>query len=186
MTKYILHGGNTKELNEDNNGFFREMTLGLPGRVHVLLNYFSRLDSEIEECAKEDKRRLLKNSQNKDLSFEIADPQKFIDQLKKCNIMYMRGGDSAKLIKMMSPFSDLKELFKNKVIVGSSAGVYVMTRYYWENDTGILGEGLGILNFKVYCHYNPNDINIVNKLQEYKENLPLLTLPNCKWVIFYQ
>jgi len=49
MTKYILHGGYTREPNEDNANFFREMTTGFSGKVHILLVYFASEEDLIEQ-----------------------------------------------------------------------------------------------------------------------------------------
>lgn len=186
MTKYILHGGDTREINPDNNGFFREMTLGSKDKILVLLNYFAREDSEVEGLAEQDKQRFLQNYDGKDLEFEIAHPEQLIGQISRADVMYMRGGETNWLKEKLLKTPNLTELFKNKVIAGSSAGAYVLSKYYWGNDTNKLGDGLGIINFKTYCHYQPKDSGILNKLTAYKEKLPLLVLPNYKWVVFYQ
>lgn len=186
MTKYILHGGNSREINPDNDSFFKEMTLGSKGKTLVLLNYFSREENEIPELAKQDKARFIANSENKDLEFEIADENKLPEQLKNAYVMYMRGGETEWLVKELSKAQNLEKLFEGKVIAGSSAGVYALVEYSWENDSKRLGNGLGILNFKAFCHYAPQDTEIVKKLLAYKEKLPLLVLSNYKWVVYYK
>lgn len=186
MTKYILHGGYTREPNSDNDSFFREMTLGINGKVRILLNYFATVEeSKNEKYFKEETERLLQNSGNKELEFEVAQIEKLKEQLEKADIMYMRGGSNRKLLEAISKTPDLEKLFEGKVIAGSSAGVYALSKYYVSNDSGKIGEGLGILNIKCYCHYEEGDRN-VPKLKKYKEDLPILTLPNYKWAIFYQ
>lgn len=185
MTKYILHGGNTREINADNDSFFREITLGTTGKTLVLLNYFSRKDDEVERCAEEDRQRFLQNSENKDLLFEIANSESFIEQLSRADILYIRGGETAKLVKKMSSVKGIKKLFDNKIVAGSSAGVYVLCKYYWENDRKKLGKGLGILDFKALCHYAPERQHIVKKLMQYEESLSLITLANYKWIVMF-
>ena len=186
MTKFILHGGNAKEINEDNDSFFHEMTLGTTGKARILLNYFSREDDEVIQCAEQDKERILQTSDNKKLVFDIATPSTMEKQLCTCNVMYMRGGETSRLTNKMRTVPHLQKLFNSKVIAGSSAGVYVLSKYYWENDTLALGEGLGIFNLKAYCHYQPSDKEIVSRILKYKEDLPLLALPNYKWIILYR
>lgn len=186
MTKYILHGGNSRDINTDNDSFFREMTLGSIGKTLVLLNYFSRKDNEVEECAEQDKKRFLQNSDNKQLDFEIADQDKLADQLQRASIVWMRGGETAKLLEGLRKTSEIEHLFDGKVIGDSSAGVYVLAKYYWENDNDKIGDGLGIFNIKAFCHCTPEDTIIVNKLLAYKEPLPLFTLPNYKWTVWYK
>lgn len=92
MTKYILHGGNTREISPDNDSFFREMTLCSKNKTLVLLNYFARKDNEVEGFAEQDKQHFLQNSDGKDLEFEIAHPEQLIGQISRADVMYMRGG----------------------------------------------------------------------------------------------
>ena len=185
MTKYILHGGNTSESSSDNDSFFREMTLGMKGEVQVLLNYFSRKEDEVQEKFEQDKRSFFTNSKNKDLNFEIAEEKQLADQLKRADVMYMRGGNTSRLVEKMKYTKNHKKLFEGKVIAGSSAGAYALSKYYWGNDTRKIGKGLGILNIKTYCHYLPEDSLIIKMLLKHKENLPLLVLQNYKWTIIF-
>ena len=186
MTKYILHGGNTRFNNHDNDSFFAEMTNGLKGKVRILLIYFARNESEIDECLKEDKERFLQNCKNKDLEFEIANEDNLATQLKNVNVIYIRGGNTSQLVDKIRKVPDIERLFESKVVGGSSAGVYVLSKYYWENDNSTLGDGLGIFNIKALCHYKPKDEEIVKQLLSYNENLLLLTLPNHKWIVVYK
>lgn len=180
MTKYILHGGDTRFVNSDNDSFFVEMTRGFDGKVKILLNYFARDENDISACFKEDKAMFLQNSVNKDLEFEIADEDNLATQIENVGVIYIRGGNTAQLVEKMRKVSDIEGLFKDKVVGGSSAGVYVLSKYYWENDNSTLGDGLGIFSIKAFCHYDPERKDIVEKLLSYKEKLPLLTLPNHK------
>jgi len=186
MTKYILHGGRGRESNSDNDSFFREMTLGLNGKVRILLNYFATVEeSKNENYFKEETERLLQDSENKNLEFEVAQIENLKEQMERADVMYLRGGSSRKLIEAISKTPNLEKLFEGKIIAGSSAGAYALSKYYVSNDSGKIGEGLGILNIKCYCHYEEGDKN-VPMLKAYKENLPILTLPNYKWAIFYK
>lgn len=186
MIKYILHGGNSKDINSDNDSFFAEMTKGTQGKILILLNYFARDDEEIEKCAESDKKRFLENSKNKELEFEIATTEKIVEQLSRAQVMWVRGGETAKLVEKMRPILELEKLFEGKTIGGSSAGVYLLSKYYWENDTIKLGEGLGLLNWKTYCHYEAEDTKIIEALVSHKEELPLICLPNYKWFVIFK
>lgn len=186
MTKYILHGGQTRELNDDNNNFFSEITSGFEGKIKILLCYFAREEEEILECASKDKELFIKNSKNKSIEFEIADENRLSEQLRQNDIFYIRGGDTEQLVEKINKTENLEILFENKVVAGSSAGVYVLTKYFWGNDSDKIGEGLGIFNIKAFCHCTPNDWKKIKQLLEYKEDLPLLTLPNFRWEIWYK
>lgn len=186
MTKYILHGGSTRAINPDNESFFREMTLGLEGKIKILLVYFAVSDEEAEEFAPKDKERFLANSDNKDLEFEVARVEGFAQQVKNSDVIYLRGGDTEQLMEKLKQNPDLKSLFEGKVVGGSSAGAYALCKYYWTHDGLKVGEGLGIFDIKCYCHYVPEGTDILEALRLYKEELPILTLPDYKWVVVYK
>jgi peptidase E len=186
MIKFVLHGGNTSEVNRDNNNFFKEMTVSNKKRLRILLNYFARDKYELNEVSGQDIKRFKKLSVVENLNFEIAQPGKLSEQLKYVDVMYIRGGSTERLMKQLLLTKDFEKCIDGKTIRGSSAGVYVLAKYFYSNDSKIIGKGLGILNIKTYCHYEPTDIKIVNKLASYKEKLPLLILPNYKWVVMYK
>jgi len=186
MTKYILHGGDTSYINPDNDGFFREITLGTKGKTTILLNYFSRKDDEVEKCAEQDEQRFLQHSENKNLAFEIARPENLAEQLGRSDVMYMRGGETKKLLDALSLTKNIEKLFKNKIIAGSSAGAYALGAHYWENGTDEMGNGLWVLEFKVLCHYTPERNDRIEKLLKYGKEMPLLILPDYKWVVLFK
>lgn len=186
MVKFLLHGGYTNYRNKDNNDFYKEMTTGFSGDVRVLINCFARDEKQVVEKVKRHKERLLLHGVNKKLEFKVANLEEFDDQIRWSDVIYIDGGDTFQLVKKLSFSRNLEKLFEGKVVGGSSAGVYVLAKYFYSNDVGRIGKGLGILNIKAYCHYEPKDTQIVKKLTSYKEKLPLLILPNYKWVVMYK
>lgn len=186
MTKYILHGGNTREPNEDNDSFFREWTVGLTGKVHILLCYFACEKEKIEQYFKEETERVVGLSENKDLEFEIADENKLADQLKNAEVFYMRGGSTEKILSELSKTPNLDKLVEGKTIAGSSAGAYAIAKYALSNESGEFRDGLGLLNVKCYCHFKDGEEKNLKRLIEYKEDLPIITLPDYKWVTIYK
>ncbi len=186
MTKYILHGGVTKGADPMNDSFFQEVTRESAGKTRILLNYFARKPEEYEQSAKEDKKRFLENSPHTDVEFDIADPHRLAEQLERCPIMYIKGGNTPLLLKLLSHAQDFRKCINGRVIAGVSAGVNVLSAYYWSNHNTRIMEGLGILNIKVICHFHPEDNEIVKKLLSYKEDLPLLTLPEYHWAVMYR
>lgn len=186
MIKFVLHGGYTKFRNRDNNEFYKEMTFGLNGKVRVLINCFARDDEQVADRSERHKKRFLLHSINKNLQFDVAVVDKLASQVKWADVMYIDGGDTVQLTKKLSLTSNLEKLFEGKIIGGSSAGVYTLVKYYYGNNSKQLGNGLGILPIKAYCHYEAKDKAIVKKLNSYKENLPLLVLPDYKWVVIHK
>lgn len=185
MTKYVLHGGITKGERAANGSFFREVTSGMTGTVKILLNYFAREVGEWEQCAKEDKKKFLKNRENNKLEFEIANPDTLPDQLKRCDVMYMRGGTTTMLADRLSRTRDFEKLFEGKVIAGSSAGVNVLSTYHWSNEEGKIKQGFGVLAIKTKCHFRPDEREKIRMLMEHKEKLPVVVLADYQWVAMY-
>jgi peptidase E len=183
MTKFILHGGRAKETSKDNDAFLAEITVGSLGKTRILLNYFAREDQEkILDWFKKDCSRILKNSKNKNIVFEIVSLKKISAQLKKADIMYVAGGSTFRLVKIMKRVKNFKNLIKGKVIAGTSAGAYFVCKYFYENDEQKIGKGLGVLNLKITGHFKPKNQKSFRILSNYKENLPLLILPERKWI----
>lgn len=183
MTKYILHGGYTREENFDTDSFYREWTKGLDGKIKILLCYFAEFRDHYFD---EDNERLLENSRNKNFELEIADADNFRTQIKNSDVVYFRGGSITKLLSVLRNFPNLKSLLSGRIVIGSSAGTYALSKYYWNNDKKEIQDGLGILNIKSFCHYKDEDKENMQKLAEYKEDLPIITLPDYKWVTIYK
>jgi len=100
--------------------------------------------------------------------------------------MYMRGGSTAKLLSDLEKTPNLKDLLEGKTIAGSSAGAYAICKYSLSNESGEFRDGLGFLNMKCYCHHRNGEEENLRKLLEYKEDLPIITLPDYKWVVIYK
>lgn len=186
MIKFVLHGGNTSEVNKDNNSFFREMTVNQKKSLKVLLCYFACEEEDIDKKFKQDIGKFKKYSIKKKLEFDVAEVKTFGEQIKKSDAIYLRGGNTSWLVNKLMRTKDLEKLLEGKVVGGSSAGVYCLAKYYFGNDSKKLGKGIGVLNIKAFCHYRNNDTIIIEKLTSYKEKLPLLILPNYKWVVMYK
>lgn len=165
MTKYILHGGYTRDKNELNNSFFEEITKGLEGEIKILLVYFASEKTEYEQKRKKEEENFLSNSENKNLVFEIANENDLIDQIKKSDIIYIRGGITFKLLDVLKKYPTFSDVIKDKVIVGSSAGAYVLSKYFYHRQEPVgVFKGLGILPISIHCHYK-GDATIVGELE---------------------
>lgn len=186
MTKYILHGGRTGIVSEYNRKFFREILKDLKSPINILLVYFAREEDDWPRVTKEDIERFQKAAGKRKIKIDVAIKNLFElnKQIERADVVYIRGGYTPKLQGAMKKL-DLKNLFKNKVIAGSSAGAYLISKYYYSNDDEVLREGLGLLPIKCFCHYTSQK-NILDKLKKYKENLPLYKIPEQKFVVIKQ
>lgn len=183
MTKYILHGGRTRLKCESNDNFFREFFQIDKEPVKILLCYFSRDDEKLAALAEEDNLRLKRLSEGRHFETEVAIPNSFLGQLQKCDVLYIRGGDTEKLLNKLKPFN-LKNLLKEKIVVASSAGVYALSTYYYDYSVDQIFEGLGVIPVKVSCHFDKDDHQkIVEDLRKHKEELEIIVLPETEYII---
>lgn len=153
MTRYILHGGASLPQSEDNKLYYQEMVKGL-AEVNVLLVYFAREQSEYALLSERDMSNFRWANPNVICTFTIANEHNFVQQVQKADIVIFSGGTSYKLIATIKKQGvNLKELFKNKIIAGSSAGANMLSEWFYGHGAGEVGEGLGILPITVYVHY---------------------------------
>jgi len=187
-TKFILHGGYTREQNELNEGFFRELVASIPDKGTVLLVYFAS-DDDIDKF-EDDKKRISSFLENNEVSFIRATKEDFIDQVKNADVIYLRGGNTEKLKNQLNIYPELRESILGKTIVGSSAGAYVLVKYYYTNSRNEVLEGFGFLPIRIICHYhskihpvsaNTDPVTVINK---FDNNLELVLLRDYEWKVF--
>ena len=185
MTKFILHGGSTSTPNELNGKFFSEITKDVPEGGRVLIVYFSRKEEDYDKLFEQDKSNFLNNTGGKKLKLIIASKEQFVSQIKEVDAVYMRGGDTSKLLKVLKQNPSFEKVIRNKTVAGSSAGAYVLSRYFFSRDTNNVHEGLGVLPIKIACHYEDQQVTL-NKLKEYGDNLEIILLKDYEFKIFNQ
>jgi hypothetical protein len=84
----------------------------------------------------------------------LAFPDTFYEQAAAADIIYIHGGDDALLAHYMESYPDLTtRLFKDKIVVGSSAGASFLSSSYWTCDWRAVRKGSGITPFNVVVHY---------------------------------
>ncbi len=183
MTAVILHGGHAGAATPRNDEFFRAMVQGASEPVRLLLIPFARKTStERKEVSQRHSLRLQWLNQGVRLTVTIADEIKLADQIRQADVIYMVGGDTGTLVSALRAVPNITELLTGKTLAGSSAGAYALGKYYRDNDTAKLGEGLGLLNIKVFAHFSPSVLPEYNELAQYQENLPIVALPEEEWV----
>lgn len=153
MTKYILNSGGLRNVPDKADKFNREIVKGLGKTPKILFCHFSVARECWEEKFAEYTKRFL-GSMDKDVSpvFELAFPDKFIEQLKDNDAVVIHGGDDTLLLYWLKQYN-LPEIWKDKVVAGSSAGSDVLAKKFWTCDWRKVMDGLGILPIKFIPHY---------------------------------
>lgn len=186
MTKYILHGGATRRFElEGNRGFFKEILADLPQKVKVLLIYFAREEKEIPENFMDDKNNFQSTSPNRQIEFQVAqeNPLEFKEQIKWADAIYVRGGNTQKLLAKINQSPDFADLIKGKVYAGSSAGMYLVCKHYYSNDRRQFEQGLGILPIKGLAHWDESKQDILEKLRNIGEDLPIYKVAEGQFIV---
>lgn len=188
MTKFLIHGGATGLPVDSNKQFFKQAIPDLDRTIKVLIVYFSRKKEDYDWMFEQDIKNFKSNSPDKKLELEIAedDKNKFIEQIKKSDVIYVRGGDTIKLLDKIKQISSFGELLKDKVYAGSSAGMYLVAKYFYNNDGKRIREGLGVLPIKAFAHWDETKQDIVDQLDAYKEKLPIYKVREGEFVVIEQ
>jgi hypothetical protein len=153
MTKYILHGGVNGPQTFDNKLFYQEMIKGFD-KPNVLLVYFSREINEYDYLLNRDTNNFKWAEPGKTCSFVVATEENFKEELAKADVVFMCGGVTTKLLGAMNRMNvDLKELFKGKVVAGSSAGANLISEWHYGNVQKRVMKGSCLLPITIFVHY---------------------------------
>ncbi|HCR35929.1 hypothetical protein A2130_00185 [Candidatus Woesebacteria bacterium GWC2_33_12] len=181
-TKYILHGGYASRVNVENDKFFKEILINTPQKLKVLLVFFSKENDRIPVNRDEDIKMFVKNKDNHDLEFEVAEENRFVVQIKRSDIIYFHGGNTQKLVDALNMFSNLKESFEGKVIAAESAGANALSAFYYSPVTNTPNKGLGIVPVKLSPHFDGTTGG--KELEEVASDLESCYLPEFKYKVF--
>jgi peptidase E len=180
-TKFILHGGFADHVNEKNDKFFQEILSIDKNNLKILLTYFAKDFSKYKELKEKSVNQFERNGNKKDLDFIIADEDKFIEQVKEADIVYLHGGKTLKLLEALKKYDNLKELLRDKIVAGESAGAYVLSTCFYTKSEGNLFQGLGFAPVKTICHYEGKN---QEKLKECPGELEELLLSDYEYKVF--
>lgn len=182
MTKYILHGGESRKNSAHNRNFFKEMTKGIKA-PRILIVCFSRPKiswSQYFEWEKERFRHIKKK-----ITFILADddPKVFARQVKAADALDIKGGEDKLLCGKMKKIKNLEKLFQGKIIAGSSAGANFLAKYYHTRSRRRIEKGLGVLPIKIFVHYTKKWEKEFEKFKNYKEDLEIYKIPETKYIV---
>ncbi len=184
MTKFVLVGGYPHKAADGGRAFAEAVVQGFDEPVKFLDCLFARPHDTWAKGHAQDKELFGNAVPEKQLDMRPADPFSFMEQLTWADVLYIRGGSNEVLREALSAYRDWETVLEGKTVAGSSAGANILSTNYWSPDSLACGEGLGILPIKVIVHYG-SDYNAPHvdwekgyaQLQNYKEDLPILKLP---------
>lgn len=183
-TEYILHGGFNKARGpvHQNDEFFGEIFKDTPNKVKLLLVYFAERDEMVEARTMQDKDQFIKNSGGKKIDFRVASEETFEVDCAWADAIYLHGGRTVKLMEALRKFSNIRQLLSGRIIAGDSAGVNVLGKYFYSKNSKEIGEGFGILPFKIVVHHEEG---AENPLAEIAPELETLFIHEYETKLFY-
>jgi len=181
MTKYILVGGYPHKAEDGGNAFFMSLIQNKAEPVKFLECLFSRPKENWEESFLQDKNYLETNITEIKLDIKCATEENFIEELKWADSVYFRGGETELLLERLSKHKGWEILLEGKTIAGSSAGAYMLSKYYYDIESLNIKGGLGLTDTKVIVHFQSPNYKVewkkaINELKDYKESLPIYAL----------
>ncbi len=185
MSKYILVGGYVHKAEDGGKAFMEELVKGFNKPVKILDCVFADPE-QAEEKFKQDQERFSKFIS--DFTLELATPEKFLEQLKECDAVFFRGGETDILIDTLNKCGDWVPLLQGKTVAGTSAGAMMLAKYSHALEQNKIMDGLGILPVKVIAHWQSDIYEVkwdeaLTMLKEYKEDLPTYTLKEGDYIV---
>ncbi|MBT3356105.1 hypothetical protein HN784_02400 [bacterium] len=154
MTKYILNSGNAKYYPEKEKASIKETLLGLGDDVKVLYCFFSQPREDWETKYEKYKKGFLRAAdKNVRLTFKLAFPDTFEDQVKSSDVIWIAGGDDH-LIKYWLEKFDVPKIWDGKIVAASSAGSNALASSFWTCDWRECMKGFGVLPIKFIAHFD--------------------------------
>ena len=154
-SKFVLHGGFQKSKTyEDNTAFFSEILKDAKDYSRILLVPFAKNPERIAPTTLKVIEEFDKVQGKKNLIFEIASKENFMEQVKSADIIYIQGGTSLKLMGVLESYPHLKDLLlEGKTVAGESAGANALCTVFYSPSADGIYDGLGVLPVKIIPHY---------------------------------
>ena len=183
-TKFILHGGFTPHIRQENDSFFSEILKSTSNVCKILLVYFAKEPNRVLKNKEEDIFEFEKCKDKKELYFEVAEEKLFLEQIAKSGIVYLHDGSTKKLLDTLKKFPTLKESFNGKIIAADSAGVNTISAYCYSQSADAVLNGVGIIPFKTICHYTEKLKDKIEELNKIDNKSKLLLLKEYEYKVF--
>lgn len=189
MTKYILVGGYLHKAEDRGKAFVEELVKGFEDKtVKILDCMFARPRDSWEVKMVEDHELFFKYI--KDFELILALPEKFTEQVKEADVIFLRGGETRPLMEALSKDTQWLKHLGGKTVAGTSAGAEVISKYYCVVKTMRVGDGFNLIPIKFIPHWKSDYEGMVDwdgaeqKLKDYKEELPILKLHEGEFKVF--
>lgn len=137
--------------------FCKEVIKDINQPVKILECLFALEPESWEKALEKDKQMFLKALPNTAIQFEIAEKNNFVSQIHNADVIYFRGGNAQQLVEELREITDWQEALHEKIVIGTSAGAYVLSEFYIHAaELPELRRGFGLVPTKTVAHYMSN------------------------------
>ena len=185
-TKLILNSGGVKRREDLKKQFHQEMVKGLSLKLNILICTFAQGREFWEGKFPGYSASIKEDLPEYDLSFTLAMPDDFANQIKDADIIYFNGGDDHLFAYWMDKFDF--SLFNGKVLVTNSASSDYFSSSCWNIDWKSPVIGSGILPIKFIPHYEADEtidwLKVEEELRGFGDpELPIYKLKEGEFVV---
>lgn len=186
-TKLILNSGGVKRREDLKKQFHQEMVKGLPLKLNILICSFAQGREFWEGKFPGYSASIKEDLPEHDLSFTLAMPDDFANQIKDADIVYFNGGDDYLFAHWMDKFDF--SLFNGKVLATNSGSSDYLSDSFWPNDWKKPMMGRGILPIKFIPHYGADKaidwLKVEDELRLFGDpDLPIYKLKEGEFAVF--
>jgi peptidase E len=128
-TKFVLHGGFDPKKSLENDAFFVESLKDAPESAKVLIVLFAKDKGRWEEKYVHWKKQFQKNAGGKNLDFQMATLENFVEQLASADVVYFAGGRTETILGALKGFTGLDKNLNGKIVAADSAGNNALSRF---------------------------------------------------------
>lgn len=181
-TKYILHGGNAQDVNDQNTAFFREILNGHNQHVNILLVQLAAVPEKQDIYKQRHVAQFERANDSHQLKYQVAEITELHSQLAWADVVYFSGspGGTVRLLEAIGNDKDLEQNIQEKTVAGESAGANFFSAYCYSRSGGVL-KGTGIVPVNLIAHYEVGDERYMNDMDN---DFPLVKLRNYEFQVF--
>lgn len=157
MTTFILAGGNDRRADPQYGARLARVITGIIEKPVILSSFLSRPEAEQHEHWL-DYLPWFKQHFGDDAIVLEATKDNFYDLAKEADVIYMHGGRTQELFNNLPDFEKSRRAFREKIVVGSSAGANYLSTYCVSMSEGLnIVQGSGIVGHSVIVHYRTDN-----------------------------
>jgi hypothetical protein len=193
MTTYILAGGNDRGYDAYGKSLAKEV-LARVSQPRILSCFFAQPEDIWQDKYDGWKQWFMTNFGGT-ITYSLARTETFIEQVKHSDVVYIHGGENKLLMDTLNSYAQIETHFKDKIVIGSSAGANYLSKVYYSPSANKVDFGSGILDCLSVVHFGAtfdgevsltkdewNDV--VTRVKNFGASEKVTLLPEGEFVVF--